>query len=638
MVVFEIASAWLLIFSQVVFALLIAKSVQYRLSGPYLSSLLVGVVVVFFAAQIVISWGLLLSIPASIPQTIFGLSAIWWCLRHRRGIEFQLGIRRSPKAKKFAVFFAALLSTHVIATGLKSESSVDGLLYHGPALANILQKGSLFGWAEPNEYIYYSDLSMIQAAIQARLTFIPWFDDASQVPYFAILALSMLSLVRLFGELSRLHFLAVFLVMSAPVIWLQPRMLYVDVAYAASVVAFTVLIISLCKEPTRSWWGTVALGVSLASVMATKPTGLLSSALLATVFVFFVVIRTFSSRSGFTPSVIKHTLAVPVLGLLGIVFYLRNLLQFGNPIYPVQLRVGGVEFPGIVSFDVFVENSDLPQPLNRVLSFVSTLLEGAFFGPSKMDYDPRAGGFGYAVWIVVVVAIAVVLPWGKAHNLNSKSQLLSSSSVLVGISMLLVVFQPRPDDTRYVIAPFVLLVLAGLIWSHNWTGRYRTWSAAAMVGLLAINVISTETRFHGGLGSVLFGLSVGQQYQASSPGNPMGVGLDYQWLPQGSMQRIYVESEGGVGPTGMIESTQIMQQPYPLFGHCLCNEVNFSDGRLDGAKLLQLEAEASDWDFILLLSDTAGEFLPEFKEHRELAYIAPIEGFFPIGYLVLSQK
>jgi hypothetical protein len=372
--------------------------------------------------------------------------------------------------------------------------------------------------------------------------------------------------------------------------------------------------------------------------MGTKPTGLLSSALLAAIFVISMAVQAQFSKNKLIPRFSARILSVPFLGLLGLAFYLRNAVQFGNPIFPVQLQLAGIELPAIVRFDTFVEDYGGPEPVGHFLSFFQGLTAGAFSGPEKTDYDPRSGGFGLTVWLVILFVVLALVSWRNVQNLTIRRNLCLTSSALILTALILIVFQPRPDDTRYVISPFILLLMAGAIWSQYWNIPYRKWSAAAMVSVLSMNIISTETRFVGGLGSVALGLTFSQQYQASTPGNPRGVGLDYTWMPQGSAQRIFVESEGGLGSSGMIESSKIMQQSYALYGHCLCNEITFSDGRLSEKAVDGLVSAASSFDFILLLSDTASSFSEELKEHREVQQIAPIDGRFPIGYLVLARR
>jgi len=335
--------------------------------------------------------------------------------------------------------------------------------------------------------------------------------------------------------------------------------------------------------------------------------------------------------------------AVLAGSLLGLVFFARNWIQFSNPIFPVNLQIFGWTFPGDVVFDVYHDGALEQNNLTRLGLFFSGLSDGALFGPEKADYDPRSGGFGLSVWILLVpVFVLVYFVSKKGLGLSSLLSYVQPrgvwSAFLIGVSLLLVAVQPDPDNSRYVVASFVLISLAGVIWIDLLGRKTQLLASVVFAILVSVNVVSSEVRFNGGIGSILYGMSFSQEYQASGPGNPRGVGDEFSWLTQGTSQSIYVESEGGLGPSGMIESTRIMQQSYPLYGHCLCNDVEFSQGRLGDEKLAELLRQARKFDFILLLGDTYGTLGKEIESHYKVYIVEPIEGYFPLGYVVLALR
>ena len=639
----EIGVTWLFVVFQGLVALFIANRVKRRSAASFGQAALIAGSSVFFGSHLMIAWGLFLSLPIWSTQLVLVVCALAAGGLGFRQLRVDLGFRHVFASKRFWGFLGILIVPHALAVTIKAESSVDGLLYHGPVLANMLQRGSLWAWSEPNGYIYYTDLSMVQAAIQARLTPFPIFEDGAQIGYFALLILAILATVRLFTGLKPIHYIAIALMLTAPVIWLQPRMLYVDVAFGASIVVFVVLTIAQIVRPTGSKWEIVALGMSLGSVMAVKPVGLVASTVLAFSYLFLWAV---SRRTGFIsgPRVkLWRVFAVLTGSLLGLVFYARNWIQFGNPIFPVSLQLLGFSLPGEIVFDSFLEGSLQENYLTRVGAFFSGLSDGALFGPEKADYDPRGGGFGFSVWILLMIAVALLYALskkgqGRSGVIPHLQQRGIWSAFLIVVSLILVAVQPDSGNSRYVIASFVLISLAGVIWIDLLGQKIQFVASVVFTVLVSVNIFSSEVRFHGGLGSILYVMSVSQPYQPSGPGNPRGVGDEFSWLTQGTSQNIYVESEGGLGPSGMIESTRIMQQSYPLYGHCLCNDVQFSQGRLGNEKLGELLSQARKFDFILLLGDTHETVSKEIESHYKLYVVEPIEGYFPLGYVVLALR
>lgn len=638
MLLIEMFSSWVALVSQVVLGVIFARKVRRHNNSAEWVNALVGFSISLFGTLLFIMWMTFLSVPLFVSKILVGIiaSAIFFFNLKLRTFEDSVVQPGGEKTKK-RVFFLALLLPHLVVDSLKPEFSVDGMLYHGPVLANILGNNGLWNWSEPNEYIYYSDLSIFQAAIQAHLTQPILLDDAFQIPFLAIIGFGMLALLERSHLPSTTKFLVVFALLTAPVIWLQPRILYVDLAYAASLLTSVVLLVAIFRSRKTDAWTLAALIIAIASTMATKPVGLLTSALLTLTSVL-IVFWTTRQLSNFWPRFSRVVLIAAIPISLGSAFYLRNLIQFGNPIYPVMFTIGAVEYPGKIDPSVFSGGLNFSELIKRMWDFALNLMNGLFLGPSKHDYDPRSGGFGMSAWVIIgfamIAATVVVFKKERLHRLPN-----SDAALLALMGLLILCLQPMTSDSRYVIGPFLMLAAASIIILPKPKKGTLKAITGGLALVIAANLVLVESKFLMGAGSIVFLSSVDQAYQPSTPGNPRGVGTGMEWLDQNGPKSIFIQSETGVGVGGLAERTQLTQQSYQLYGHCLCNSVSYSDGNpIHEDRLKPLAAELiGGADYVLLYPSTYKELDMELSGLSLVAEIAPIEGVYDEGYSVLER-
>ncbi|MBU4556179.1 MAG: hypothetical protein KJ747_04850, partial [Actinobacteria bacterium] len=272
-----------------------------------------------------------------------------------------------------------LLGIQVLAVVLLPELSIDGQLYHGPVLAQLVDTGTVWGWQTPNQYMYYTDLTMLGGVNLATFAGAAVFDNGVQLPHLLLLVLALnVLLARRFDRAwVRIAFAA--LLVSAPVIWLQPRILYVDVAYGAAVATLIVLIVTSRRIAGLEM---VVAGVSAAAILATKPTGILTSALLAVVWIIVASWRRRGDGLPLARAIYPLLLVAAIPMSLGLGFYVRNLVSSGNPVYPVQASLGPIQLRGIVDLSVFASGdrgSGLFDP-GRLISYAGSLGTGMVNG------------------------------------------------------------------------------------------------------------------------------------------------------------------------------------------------------------------------------------------------------------------
>lgn len=513
------------------------------------------------------------------------------------------------------ILVAAVALVHTVIDVLKPAVDIDGLLYHGPVLASMVQTGSLWGWTMPNQYMAYTDLTMAGGVFLASATGEVVFDDAIQIPHLVLLmVLVVWMLERRFRSVAVRCGIAL-LVVSPTVVWLQPRLLYVDLAYAAAIV-LTVAVLVMVRRPRPL--DLLTIGVGIGAVIATKPAGALTGILLAIAALAVLVVRWRGSRSLLgTARAVSIWMLPPVIASGA--FYIRNLVEFGNPVFPIAASFGPITLPGIVDLSTFASGArgnGLVDP-SRLVSFASGIADGMLHGVVKPDYDPRSGGFGVIplvvlglVLLVVVVQVALVLAQRSRFSVTRTGW--RRPAAFAGFALAVLVIQPSTFDSRYVIGPTVLLTIALL---HITVASAGPRWLDALVGVLAVTaaigqIAWTEWVAHPGARDVLELPALPSVWQPSAPGNPWGPSDALAWLPSPSTAgclTIVVETVGGVTPTGLFEPSDLAELPYGLYGDALCNRVIPVQLDEDGPDAVTAGALAQA-DYLVLYADHASDW------------------------------
>lgn len=505
---------------------------------------------------------------------------------------------------------AGVLAIQLLAVILVPEMSIDGQLYHGPVLAQLLQSGTLWGWDAPNQYMYYTDLAMVGTLNLATFTGTTWFDNGAQVPHLIILLFALNVALQVRFPRAWVRFAMAGLIISAPVIWIQPRILYVDVAYGAAVAALIVLI---ATSRRAQWWDVTIAAIAGASIIAIKPTGLLTGGLLLAALVVVAIWRRRRSRLSWQRAVggVAAAGVVPIMLAMG--FYFRNLVSFGNPVYPVQVTVGSFSLPGIIDLSVFASGDRGSGLLDllRYQTFAESLWDGVVNGVTKPDYDPRSGGFAYMPLFVLGIAVAIVVAqivW-RARDRRVPIDRRGNWGVqaaLVLMSAAVLIVQPATFDTRYVIGPAAVLAVAVLLATTLRTTPPTIDIAAGAVALvLAIGQVAwAESNILLGMSTIKDLRGFPAVWQPITPGNPWGRGESISWLPDDPSRcfDIVLQTSGGVSAGGLAERTSLSALPYGLYGPALCNVVtpvqidSYADGSFQAHPLLAA-------DFLLFNAD-----------------------------------
>lgn len=376
----------------------------------------------------------------------------------------------------------------------------DGLSYHLTTTAEWIQRGELVT----------NPLSLCCAhyPLNTELTFV-WpglllgsdsLVDGVQIGFAVVGALAVAGIGRVVGLSGRGAAAAGAIFFLTPVILAQSATNYNDVAFTAMFLCglFFVIryVVSGIRRPAYLGLAGLAAGFALGS----KGTGLAYVGVLGLVVLASIVLL--QVRGDLRARMAFGALGIFIVGLVatGGFWYGRNLLQHGNPVYPFDLSVGGVQiFSG-------------PWRVNEVLSNPSQ-----YRGESNWhrvlhswfhDATPRRGTDGFYEYEERVGGFGIVWPW----------LMLPALAVFVAFSA-----RRRRDLLLALIVPVVLIFL---LQPYEWWSRF-TMILPAMGAVALVHLVE---RLHGRLRTALQAATVTLVFLgaalATGKVDPAGHGLE----------------------------------------------------------------------------------------------------------------
>ncbi len=393
-----------------------------RVGALRFEALTAGVATALIAPLVAMSWVLLLpwrfAASAGVGAAVLAIASgallrSRWCVRSTG--EPRIARSTILAALPAAAVIAGAGAVSLYAAWIKPMWEIDGLLYHGPSIANLLQHGSLFGWDSPTPWIFYPNLAAVGGAAMAVVTRSLSFLDATQAPFLVIIGMVTWAWAGR-GRPKPLVGAIAAMAVLAPAAFVQGRALYVDVVYCAALITGIWLVGLWISRRSRAY---LALGMLfMGSAAAVKPAGVLITIGIAAIALLIMLVR---RRHGWLVTTVA-AIVPAVVG--GAPFYLRNLIEFRNPLYPISVNIGGIHLNGLADISLFTDSAAPPQlaSLPGPIGFFRNILYGITEAPSPIIYDSRIGAFGAIgaiLGVMLLVAIAATLwpspdRWGGA--------------------------------------------------------------------------------------------------------------------------------------------------------------------------------------------------------------------------------
>ncbi len=318
--------------------------------------------------------------------------------------------RTHPWETALAVLAAAALAWRALVAYVLPPYDYDGLWYHLTTVAGWVQSGDL----DRSPLVLWSAVYPANGELAFSWPLLlsdsdTWVNGV-QLGFVVLGAASMAGLARLTGATPPTAVAAGALFALTPVVLAQSSTNYVDVMIAATFLTSLYFMLRFLNEvfsgrhppsdPPSSGL-LVASGLAAGFALGTKATGVVYVGAIALVLV--VALGSACLRGAIVRSTVWAALvafAVPVV-VVGGFWYGRNLVDFGNPFYPVKVELLGAEiFPGKFTPGE-VANSlpprdpgDRPEWLRVGRSWAHDLAPWSHPGAEYYSEEHRNGGFG----------------------------------------------------------------------------------------------------------------------------------------------------------------------------------------------------------------------------------------------------
>lgn len=404
---------------------------------------------------------------------------------------YMIGVVTTFRSPMAAVALAPAVITMllvVVAAGCLEVWSWDSLGYHLPLLYDAMDVRQ---FREVPTHIPYINVyprggERLFAFARLLLRDDTWLDLA-QLPGALGAAAVTFAFARRAGVRAPLAFVCASLWLTVPAVALQIPTNYVDVYFACWLLCAAYFVTG-ALDLRRA----VLAGLALALLLACKAVALVPAAICGGV----LLVRAVRARQP------KLVLVAFVGACCGCGAYARNLLRYGNPVWPVEVGLGPLRFAGQDPVGpMYVQGLDpsvaaLPAPLRFVVSLLAE--------PRHYLYDMRLGGFGPLVQLLMVVlpVVAIVLLWRRPRGATQTARALMGPALVVFATAAL----PMAQWPRFALAvPAALLVGAALLIERA-GARVRTAAVGVLSVAALVGVVRALPAFTGNDGTPLLSL------------------------------------------------------------------------------------------------------------------------------------
>jgi hypothetical protein len=315
----------------------------------------------------------------------------------------------------------------------------DALGYHLPYVNFVVRAHSLNAVPTDMPYVstYPHNVEMLMIALRAMLPD-DRLVDLAQIPCGLLGGVATAAIARRCGAPRSLALASGAAWVVAPAVFLQMPTDYVDVACAAfllSAIYFVLAASNARLDGAASIRRLLLLGgMALGLYLGSKPNAPVAVAVVS-VLILWVGRREGESRAAFA--------ALLLAGAFGAGTFVENAIQYGNPIWPVGLKVGPIVLHGKTAMQHLLDSGAAAPRLHG--SLPSRIIRSWTALTAPPIFDMRIGGFGPLVLVAAPAALVTLL--------RRRDPVLWGAVVSTLAS-------PDPSVARYVLAfPALLLAL-----------------------------------------------------------------------------------------------------------------------------------------------------------------------------------
>jgi hypothetical protein len=418
--------------------------------------------------------------------------------RARASLRTVLEVLGSPIPAFLAVLLVANLAWRTFLALRLPTIDYDGWTYHLVTMDVWLQANALVNvpqkiWSDG--YPANGELLTTWIAAFSRTDQLAGLTSLLPLPVAIVAAMG---LARALGVSRRTSFIVGALFGLTPALYLLAGTSYVDVAGIAAIAATWWLGLEFLKGRRDGSTGLllgIAGGLAVGGKLGSNAVLVAPMLLVCGLLALRDVVRSRGSGWRSSPVAALLLLSVPVI-LLGLSWYIKNLLVHGNPMYPI----GFGPFPGAMTLAEF---GFTPKPLARQGEIQQVLFSWIWdWRLTRYPFNVRPGGFGL-VWIPAMVLAAV----GAVALLRRRS--FAPFLLIVAPAVVATFTSPGAWYARYTLfLPLIAWPFAGvaLEWIASgfaaWRGREAAPESAAQrtawgrvatvatIGLVALATVS----------------------------------------------------------------------------------------------------------------------------------------------------
>ncbi|MBL0195981.1 MAG: hypothetical protein IPQ09_17495 [Myxococcales bacterium] len=369
------------------------------------------------------------------------------------------GVRRAARAGRWVLRLLALaLLVSVLRAALHDFCQAwDSPYYHLPFAARF---GGVLG---PDDYVFSPDnearfagFPLLGERIQGLLYRLSGRPEAANLLAFASVPALALYLRARFRVPASVAVLGLF---ALPLVLTHATSTYVDLPANAAAAVFLLEAFALLRAPRAATAARVALALVPATIAAQMRFQLLPTVGLGLVLLGLACLRR-QRGGGRARAIVALLLGVPcVIGKL-----LANVARFGNPVYPVELRVLGRALPfHETRYESYPEDlAHTPQPVRFLYSLVERGLP-PLGAPSRWTVDQFAAGTpahrmggSFGPYVVALLVALAALALGRRGRPRELVVLLLALTAVVAAA-------PQSHELRYYLVWPMLLVASVLI-------------------------------------------------------------------------------------------------------------------------------------------------------------------------------